>query len=135
MHILRGFFVFDIKKFMPVRSELLRFFVSISKIRRLINDRTKAIAAPMKTTMATFQNRPTSVSCLGSNSPAICPAAKLPNDEARNHTPSIKPTIFPGASLVIELKPTGLRKSSSASVQKINSNEPHRADFARAGQT
>ena len=38
---------------------------------------------------------------------------KLPTDAPRNQTPIIRPAIRAGASLVIELRPTGLRHSSA----------------------
>ena len=37
---------------------------------------------------------------------------KLPTDVARNQTPIIRPAIRAGASLVMALRPTGLRHSS-----------------------
>ena len=37
---------------------------------------------------------------------------KLPTDVARNQTPIISPPMRAGASLVIALRPTGLRHSS-----------------------
>src|SRR5204862_8300540 len=46
------------------------------------------------------------------NSPAIRPATKFPSDNDRNQMPIICPTSRRGASLVTELKPTGLRQSS-----------------------
>src|SRR5699024_6711180 len=45
--------------------------------------------------------------------PAMVPARKLPTDAPRNQTPIIAPTIFGGASFVIELRPTGLMSSSA----------------------
>src|SRR6185295_9808785 len=48
----------------------------------------------------------------GSKSPENLPARLLPIAVARNHRPITWPTKRAGASLVIELKPTGLRHSS-----------------------
>ena len=38
---------------------------------------------------------------------------KLPTEAPRNHTPITRPATRAGASLVIELRPTGLRHSSA----------------------
>ncbi len=49
---------------------------------------------------------------LPANSPVANPAIKLPMEMERNHTPSISPTILCGDSLVVVLRPTGLKQSS-----------------------
>ena len=55
-------------------------------------------------------------------------AMKLPTDAPRNHTPIIEPTTRAGASLVIALRPTGLRHSSANVWSRYAVDEPLRAD-------
>src|SRR5439155_10288414 len=52
------------------------------------------------------------------NSPAKTPASLLPKAAARNQIPIVRPTSFSGASLVIVLRPTGLRQSSPTVCRK-----------------
>src|SRR5690606_306293 len=55
---------------------------------------------------------------LGSRWPPARPAMILPSAEPMNQVPIIWPTNFGGASLVTELKPTGLRHSSPVVCKK-----------------
>ena len=47
------------------------------------------------------------------------PPMKLPTESARNQTPIISPAMRAGASLVIALRPTGLRQQLAEGVQQI----------------
>ena len=59
---------------------------------------------------------------------------KLPTDAPRNQIPIIDPTTRAGASLVIELRPTGLRHNSAKRVNQVHGREPQRADEGAAGR-
>src|ERR1043166_1773052 len=87
---------------------------SIPAIQRLMGLRARMSAAPASTGRMPMRKYCHDIWSTASvrNSPAIKPAIKLPSDAARNHVPINCPTNRRGASLVTELKPTGLKQSS-----------------------
>src|SRR5262245_56626938 len=76
-------------------------------------------------TAATLRKRLASSPGLFLKLPAISPPKKLPKEIARNHTPIIRPPIRCGASLVVVLRPTGLKQSSPTVWQKSTPTSHH----------